>query len=126
MKKLMQADGTFKIQIEDTDTDVLAVIGGKPRMVKGTYTDSDTLHAVINDALEIATVVGDVAPPVPTQEEIDAREALALLTQTDTDMARTTEDLIDSLIAVGTIAMTDLPQASQDRIAARKLARSLI
>lgn len=63
------------------------------------------------------------AAPVKTEAEL-AREALA---RSDSmDMARVAEDLIDTLAAKGVIALTDLPQAAQDKLAARKAERAKI
>ncbi|WP_051271656.1 hypothetical protein [Fundidesulfovibrio putealis] len=61
------------------------------------------------------------AAPVKTEAEL-AREALA---RSDSmDMARVSEDLIDTLVAKGVIAMADLPQAAQDKLIARKAERA--
>jgi hypothetical protein len=40
------------------------------------------------------------------------------------DMPRLAEDVLDALIAKGVIALADLPQVSQDKIAARKVMRT--
>jgi len=56
--------------------------------------------------------------------ENDRRLALDTLTSTDIPMVRGIEDLVDVLVAKGVIAMSDLPQALQDRIATRKNARN--
>jgi hypothetical protein len=62
-------------------------------------------------------------------EEIDIsvtqeHALIASLTTTDAAMARVTEDLIDVLIASGTMALTDLPQSAQDVIAEREQIRA--
>jgi len=98
MKKLYQADGSYKIQIEASDTDLLAKIGGKPRTVNGTYT-ADTeanLNPHIVDALATATDIAYVAPPVPTEEEENVKICEANLAATDTLMARYAEDIHDA------------------------------
>jgi len=68
MKKNYQADGSYKIQIEESDTALLSLIGGKPRTVKGSYTAETAaqLNPHIVDALATATDVPYVAPPEPT------------------------------------------------------------
>ncbi|UTW03945.1 hypothetical protein KDX31_02625 [Amphritea atlantica] len=47
-----------------------------------------------------------------------------ILNKTDSEVSRIIEDLIDLLIAKQTILFTDLPEAAQQKLLARKLARS--
>ena len=53
-----------------------------------------------------------------------AKSALAL--SDVSDMGRVSEDLIDTLVTKGVIALTDLPQAAQTKLAARKAQRATI
>jgi hypothetical protein len=46
------------------------------------------------------------------------------LSQTDSDLARVLEDLIDALITRGVIQFTDLPQAAQDKLLERRETRA--
>lgn len=71
--------------------------------------------------------------PQPSQAEIDAvdlapvyarMEAQADLSASDAKMARIAEDLVDTLIAGGVIAMADLPEAAQNTITKRKADRA--
>ncbi|MFQ5954018.1 MAG: hypothetical protein ACE5JZ_03030 [Kiloniellales bacterium] len=57
-----------------------------------------------------------------TAEEKAARR-LAKLAATDAHMPRISEDLIDLLVTKGVIALTELPQADQDKLAERKALR---
>ena len=52
--------------------------------------------------------------------QADAEQIIQQLTVSDLEMARVTEDLIDVLISKGTILLTDLPKAAQDKLAARR------
>ncbi|GGK80055.1 hypothetical protein [Amphritea balenae] len=49
---------------------------------------------------------------------------MEFLEKSDADVSRILEDLIDLLIAKKTILFTDLPEAAQQKILTRKLARS--
>ncbi len=79
-------------------------------------------------------VLLDSGVNLPSWEEVipyiaeEQAAASALLAQvaiekTDAGMARFAEDLFDTLVAKGVLAMADLPQAAQDKIAARKQIR---
>lgn len=48
------------------------------------------------------------------------------LAQTDTDLARVTEDLIDVLIDRGVIQFTDLPVAAQNKLLQRRQTRATL
>lgn len=48
------------------------------------------------------------------------------LAQTDTDLARVTEDLIDVLIDRGVIQFTDLPAAAQNKLLQRRQTRATL
>ena len=54
----------------------------------------------------------------------EAQEAQALFSKLDVDFIRVLEDLIDALIANGTLRMTDLPVEAQRKLADRKQNRS--
>lgn len=58
-----------------------------------------------------------VAPPAPNP-------ILIQLTKTDKDMARVTEDLIDTLVAKGVMTLDDLPANAKAKINNRKTLRS--
>lgn len=47
-----------------------------------------------------------------------------ILDKSDTEVSRIIEDLIDILIAKQTILFTDLPEAAQQKLLSRKLART--
>jgi hypothetical protein len=53
-------------------------------------------------------------------------QSLAALAATDADMPRVVEDLINTLIGLGVIAETDLPQAAQDKLANRRSKRAAL
>ena len=57
----------------------------------------------------------------PTPAAVDAGQ---LLSQSDTDIARVLEDLVDVLIQRGVIQFTDLPQAAQDKLMSRQQTRA--
>lgn len=57
------------------------------------------------------------------QKEKEKQEALQKLTETDTEMERITEDLIDTLIANKVIDIQELPQVVTDKINERKSLR---
>lgn len=46
------------------------------------------------------------------------------LAATDADMARITEDLLDTLIGLGVLTMADMSQPAQDKINTRKALRA--
>ena len=54
----------------------------------------------------------------------EAQEAQAIFSKLDVDFIRVLEDLIDALIANGTLRMTDLPIDAQRKLADRKKNRS--
>jgi hypothetical protein len=65
----------------------------------------------------------------PYTSEVDAflREVSVqsnALSQTDSDLARVLEDLIDALITRGVIQFTDLPQAAQGKLLERRQTRA--
>lgn len=57
-------------------------------------------------------------------EELRVAEIKQELAQTDSDMARVGEDLLDVLIGKGVVALTDLPQKAQEAINRRKSKRN--
>jgi hypothetical protein len=71
--------------------------------------------------------------PKPTDAELaavdgSAEEASFLasrrLIETDAGVPRVLDDLVGTLVTKGVITLTDLPQAAQDKIAARKALRT--
>lgn len=67
----------------------------------------------------------ETAPVAPAKTEAElAKEALAY--SDVVDMGRVTEDLVDALVAKGVLALADLPQAAQAKLAARKAERARI
>jgi hypothetical protein len=60
-----------------------------------------------------------------TPEELH-QQALGALAATDANMPRVVEDLIDALIANGSLLMSDLPQEAQDKINDRKAKRAAL
>ena len=59
-----------------------------------------------------------------TASEVELERLYVELSLTDAYMARMCEDLIDILVANGTIALTDFSQAAQDKLAERKQLRT--
>ncbi len=55
-----------------------------------------------------------------------AAQRQAALAATDADMPRAVEDLIGTLIGLGVIAETDLPQVTQDRLADKRDKRAAL
>ncbi|WP_299204158.1 hypothetical protein [uncultured Amphritea sp.] len=73
------------------------------------------------------STVADIADPdvihfLSSNSEADSPKEL--LDKTDTEVSRIIEDLIDLLISKQTILFTDLPEAAQQKLLTRKLARS--
>jgi hypothetical protein len=62
-------------------------------------------------------------PPAPTAADL-AKQALAK--SDGVEMPRISEDLISTLIKKGVLAMTDLPQSAQSKLAARLAARATL
>jgi hypothetical protein len=58
-----------------------------------------------------------------TTEQRAYAQKLAQIEATDSGFVRVVEDLIDTLVAKGAVALTDLPQAARDKINARKAIR---
>lgn len=57
-------------------------------------------------------------------QEIRQEKIRRELSESDKDMARVGEDLLDVLISKGVLALTDLPQKAQDAISRRKSKRN--
>lgn len=73
------------------------------------------------------STVADIADPdviqfLSSNSETDSPKEL--LDKTDSEVSRIIEDLIDLLISKQTILFTDLPEAAQQKLLTRKLARS--
>jgi hypothetical protein len=60
------------------------------------------------------------------RKQQEKQEALQKLQQTDTQMARAVEDIIDMLIVKGVITENDIPKAVLDKIHERKNLRTKI
>lgn len=74
-------------------------------------------------------MVGQVEPISASDPQVQAflsREGnhAELLNQTDVALVRVLEDLIDALITRGVIQFTDLPQAAQTKLLARRQSRA--
>ena len=101
------------------------------------FTNTDTavrLTDALGQTIAILTSAGVVESDQPLTWEVidlpahpqpDAR-ALAsdTLAQTDIPLVRVLEDLIGTLVSKGTIALSDLPAAAQNKLAQRQQLRS--
>ena len=70
MKKINQADGAFKIELEAADGDILRTLGRRPGRLRGTFSDASQLHPILADALPTATVIEYVPPTPPSFESL--------------------------------------------------------
>ena len=77
--------------------------------------------SLVNDPF---TIVDSGSLRLRTQQEVDPEQATDDLSASDTGMIRVLEDLVATLIANGTITLTDLPQEAQDKITLRSVNRS--
>ena len=77
--------------------------------------------SLVNDPF---TIVDSGSLRLRTQQEVDSEQATDDLSASDTGMIRVLEDLVATLIANGTITLTDLPQEAQDKITLRSVNRS--
>ena len=124
MKKINQAGGSFKVELEAEDKDILRALGRKPGRLRGTFTDAAQLHPVIADALPTATVIEYTPPPELDPAVVADQEARRILAETDAvHGARGTEDLASSLIAKGILSEGDLAPEYLDRKALRDAVR---
>ncbi|GAA3987391.1 hypothetical protein GCM10022279_08000 [Comamonas faecalis] len=64
----------------------------------------------------------DEPQPAPAASD-DAQASRAQLTRLDADFIRVLEDLIDALLANGTLRLTDLPAQALDKLAQRRKTR---
>ena len=76
-------------------------------------------------------VVVDVPDLMPAElaaltAELERQEARRALAETDKEMARVGEDLVDILIVKGLITMDDFPEAARAKIADRKAKRAAL
>ncbi|WP_417224605.1 hypothetical protein [Amphritea sp.] len=76
-----------------------------------------TEHATVADISD-----PDVIRFLSSNNNIDSPQEI--LEKSDTEVSRIIEDLIDLLISKQTILFTDLPEAAQQKLLTRKLARS--
>lgn len=65
-----------------------------------------------------------IDPTRPIPPEALTQDAEALLSQSDSAIARVLEDLVDVLITRGVIQFTDLPDAAQDKLLSRRQTRA--
>jgi len=73
------------------------------------------------------SMVADISDPdviAFLSNNSEAESPKELLDKTDSEVSRIIEDLIDLLISKQTILFTDLPEAAQQKLLTRKLARS--
>lgn len=61
--------------------------------------------------------------PPDSQREQESQESRAQLTSLDVGFIRVLEDLIDALLANGTLRLTDLPAEALEKLQQRKQAR---
>jgi hypothetical protein len=81
-------------------------------------TEKSRFWASVQKAIDDGAVVEPyVAPVMPSEAEI-------ALQKTDIEMARVTDDLIDTLVSKGVITMDDLPVDAKDKVNNRKALRS--
>ena len=96
-------------------------IKGKPDPEWQSFNITDPDHLeIINGIIQIkdqATLDADAAVAIAKQAAVD-------LAATDQEMARVGEDLVNVLITKGIIALSDLPQSAQDKIAQRAALRN--
>lgn len=62
-------------------------------------------------------------PQKPMGESLAHTEPAQVLSQSDTELARVLEDLIDVLIGKGLLQFTDLPEAAQKKLLNRRTTR---
>jgi hypothetical protein len=125
------------MQIEIKETDIVEGLQTFVRLSTG-QTFAVTAPGVIDTGEATAEIVHVAEEgPGPTQDflrKVSIRAALgstlpeqvnpAVGLAHDHSMSRVLEDLMGVLVAKGVIALTDLPQASQDKIAARAALRA--
>ncbi|BBB27208.1 hypothetical protein [Amphritea japonica] len=94
------------------------------------------LYAIRNEQGQITSLsthpvgnstVADIADPEVAHflsSNSEASSPQEFLEKSDSEVSRIIEDLIDLLISKNTILFTDLPEAAQQKLLTRKLARS--
>lgn len=81
-------------------------------------------HSIDSDIIRAWLAEGN-RPRRYEPPEVDAQEeAKAELAETDSEMARVAEDLIQTLISKGVIAESDVPESARDKMARRAKLRS--
>lgn len=139
---LIAADGATVIReihrerpLDKYNTRARSAQNGKPFILKATVRDVTADPATeVREGPEYkllstrADIVYTLRAKTPDELAEDVRSAaLNALGRSDSlDMGRITEDLIDVLVAAGVIALTDLPQPSQDKLAERKRNRDAL
>lgn len=94
-------------------------------VVYATFEDGHTeSHLVTADCIQAWLAKGNT--PLPYEPpEVDARvEAKAELSETDSEIARVAEDLIQTLISKGVIAESDIPESARDKMDRRAKLRA--
>lgn len=79
--------------------------------------------ASARDVLEYLAAGGQIAPYAPPAVD-PAAQAKAELAESDSDMARIVEDLINVMLTKDLITESDIPQSAQDKMARRAKLRS--
>lgn len=94
------------------------------------------LYAIRNEQGQITSLstdpvgnstIADITDPeviIFLSNSNEACDPQELLEQSDINVSRIIEDLIDLLVSKNTILFTDLPEAAQQKLLTRKLARS--
>jgi len=81
---------------------------------------------ILRNGVEVVMTAGEEAAFVaalPTVAALAKADAIRALAASDAAYIRVIDDLIETLIAKGTIAEADLPAAARDKRAARKALR---
>ncbi|WXL24553.1 tryptophan synthase subunit beta [Ectopseudomonas mendocina] len=73
-----------------------------------------------------AGMTEELAVDSPEAQAWYAQNSLLQLKQSDLDMIRVLEDLIDALIRKGVVRITDLPEAAQSKLIGRSKARDAL
>ncbi|KRW59418.1 hypothetical protein [Pseudomonas sp. TTU2014-080ASC] len=86
--------------------------------------EQGTLQQV--ETAPFAGMNGELAVDSPEAQAWYAQHSLLQLKQSDLDMIRVLEDLIDVLIRKGVVSITDLPEAAQSKLIGRSKARDVL
>lgn len=80
----------------------------------------------VRDRVQLVLRMSSVSEPEVQAYLNDLHEDGNVMSRTDADLARVTEDLVDLLIQRGVIKFTDLPDAAQAKLLLRKQARATL